>query len=269
MARRKNEIFTFGMKNKVMLTVGLAAISLITTLAVVASDHDDGESDSKSRNVSLTDLYAFREDKEVAGGSNQHLVFLINTNPRSLPQQQYYFSTQAYYDLHISRSGTSKDVAATTNDDVILRFQFGAPDGSNQQAITVTSIVDGVPTVISTKDGGGSILTTAFSAAAAPVNSDITIGAHTLKVFAGLRKDPFFFDVTAFFRFRAAAAATNGAVPVAGFAAFPTYTPNGAVASDFTQSYNVNTIAVRVPIAFLQKNSDTVFDTWTTISLPQ
>lgn len=261
--------FTFWKKNKVTLTVGLAAISLMTTLAVVASDHDDGESDSKSRNVSLTDLYAFREDKEVTGGSNQHLVFLINTNPRSLPQQQYYFSTQAYYDLHVSRAGISKDVAATTNDNIILRFQFGAPNGSNQQAITVSAIVDGVSTIISTKDGGGSILTTPFSGAAAPVNSDITIGAHTLKVFAGLRRDPFFFDVTAFFRFRAAAASTNGTLPVSGFAAFPTYTPNGATASDFTQSYNVNTIAVRVPIAFLQKNADTVFDTWTTISLAQ
>lgn len=250
------------------LTMAVVA-PLIMTNSVKASDHDDGESDAKSRNVSLTDFYVFREDKEISGGSNQHLVFLINTNPRSLPQQQYYFSTKARYDLHISRAGTSKDAAATKADDVILRFQFAAPDSSNQQAMTVTAIVDGTSTQMTTKDGGGSILTTPFTAASSPVNSDVTINGQTLKVFAGLRKDPFFFDVTAFFKFRAAAAATNGSLPVTGFSAFPTYTPNGATAMDFTQNYNVNTIAVRVPIAFLQKNSDTVFDTWTTISIPQ
>ena len=254
------------MKSLILLALAITALNANT---VKASDHDDGEMDLKGRALNLTDVYAFREDKEIAGGSNQHLIFIINSNPRSLPRQQYFFSTQGVYDLHVSRVGTSKDVPATTNDEIIIRLQFAAPDTNNQQAMTLTTIVDGQQTVVSAKDGGGLILTTPLTGAASPINSNVTINSHTLELFAGLRKDPFFFDVTAFFKFRAAAAATNGALPVTGFSSFPVYTPNGSTASDFTQNYNVNTIAIRVPIAFLQKNAETVFDTWATISVPQ
>lgn len=257
-------------KLKVFLAFVFVLGGVVVTSQVQASDHDDGESDLKGRALNLTDVYAFREDKEVVGGSNQHLIFIINSNPRSLPQQQYFFSSRARYELHISRAGTSKDVASTSSDNVVLRLEFAAPDASNKQAITVTSVIDGTAQSFATKDGGGAIYSTPFSAAAMPVNSDVTINSQVLKIFAGLRRDPFFFDVTSFFKFRAKAASTNGAVPVSGFAAFPTYTPNGETASDFAANYNVNTIAIRVPIALLRTAaSETVFDTWATISVPQ
>ena len=199
---------------------------LMTTLpsgTSQASDHDDGETDLKSRSLNLTDVYVFREDKEIGGGSAAHLVFLINSNPRSLPQQQYYFSTSARYELHIGRVGTSKDVPAVTDSDVTIRFEFGAPSASGIQAMSMTTIIDGVSSTYTSKDGGGAINTTPLSGAGAPVVSDVTVGGRVFKVFAGLRRDPFFFDVTAFFRFRLAAAGTGGNTPVPGFAAFPTY----------------------------------------------
>jgi len=56
---------------------------------VVASDHDDGETNIKSRNTNLTDLYVFREDWETNSNADQgNLIFAMNTNPRSLPRQQ-------------------------------------------------------------------------------------------------------------------------------------------------------------------------------------
>jgi hypothetical protein len=43
--------------------------------------------------------------------------------------------------------------------------------------------------------------------------------------------------------------------------------PDEAV--DFAKGYNVNTIVVRVPIAFLAgDNGSTTFDVWETISIP-
>lgn len=78
-------------------------------------------------------------------------------------------------------------------------------------------------------------------------------------MFAGLREDPFFFDVEQYFRVRAGAAGTG---PAVGFRS-----PTTAV--DFAKGYNVNAIAVRVPIKFLQGGSQAkVFDVWETISVP-
>ncbi len=235
-----------------------------------ASDHDDGEIDAKGRSLNLTDLYVFREDKEIAGGSANHLVFIVNTNPRSLPQQQYYFSTKARYDIHISRAGTSKAVPATTNDNIILRFQFGEPTAGVQK-ITLTTIIDGVSTVKTQTDAPADILTTTLAqgAAAAEVNNMVTVGGNQMTVFAGMREDPFFFDVLQFFNFRIAAAGTAlGSYPV-GYTA-PKIYKNGATPMDFTSGYNVNSIAVRVPIAMLQTAlAEDVFDVWTTISVPQ
>ena len=90
------------------------------------------------------------------------------------------------------------------------------------------------------------------------VNNNFTVTGTPITVFAGLREDPFFFDVEAFFRVRAALA---GGGPGATFFATDD-------ANDFAQGYNVNSIVVRVPISFLQQNSETSFDVWETISVP-
>lgn len=238
--------------------------------SVIASDHDDGETDLKGRALNLTDVYAFREDKEISGGSANHVIFLINSNPRSLPQQQYYFSTQARYELNISRVGTSKDVPAKTDANIIIRAEFGVPNPGGAQPITITSVIDGATTVYTANSSGGDLMTTPLASGNAPVVSRIAVGGQELGVFAGLRKDPFFFDVTAFFKFRSAAAKTGGEFPVPGFSQFPIYTPNGVEPQDFTAEYNANTIALRIPVSMLQSGaSETVFDSWATISVPQ
>ena len=241
------------MKKFKALAILLPVLAMSYGSLARASDHDDGEYDGKGRNLNLTDLYAFREDNyEMGGGSSKNLVMIMNSNPRSLPQQQYFFSTKAVYDFHVSRAGKNNDVAGTTNDNVILRFQFGAPNTSNVQEVTMTTIVDGVSTVSSEKGKttpiGSSETTNTFS-----------IGANKFYVFAGLRADPFYFDVQSFFTWRSnVAGGTNPALS--------SVWNNG---TNFAHGYNVNSIVVKLPIAFLQKSGETVFDNWVTISLPQ
>ena len=61
-----------------------------------ASDHDDGENDNKARALNITDVYAFREDWQTGNaGDSGNLIVIMNTNPRSMARQQYYFSTNA------------------------------------------------------------------------------------------------------------------------------------------------------------------------------
>jgi hypothetical protein len=231
--------------------LGVTLIGGVGAFYVNASDHDDGETEIKGRNLNLTDLFVFREQDQNPNASEGDLVFIMDTNPRSLANQQYYFSTRARYEFKVSRV-TNNDATPTGVPDVLLRFKFGQPNANGQQNIELTAIKDGVTTV-----ANPTLRTTPIKAN--PNVGQVSLNGSTLSVFAGLREDPFFFDVEQFFRVRAGAL---GIAPAVGFRE-----PNTAV--DFAKGYNVNAIAVRVPIRFLQgSTSATTFDVWETVSVP-
>lgn len=221
-----------------------------------ASDHDDGENDNKARALNLTDVYAFREDWQTGNPADAgNLIVIMNVNPRSLPRQPYYFSTNARYELHFGRvTAAAVDLAPTGLEDVILRFEFG-PESQGTQLLTATWVEGGEETVASpaivpasTTSLENSTNNTAFSI------NDFTANGHTFTVFAGLREDPFFFDVESFFRMRGGE----------GVAAIRTTSE----AVDFTSGYNVSSIVTRIPIAALAgAGDDDKFDIWATVSL--
>jgi Domain of unknown function (DUF4331) len=254
--------------------LALASTGLVVRM-VNASDHDDGENDQKSRSLNLTDHFVFREFDQDAAAAKTDLIFVQNSNPRSLPQQQYYFSVNAHYDFHVSRVA-DKTKAPTGSDDVTFRFDFGAPDATAfTQPITFT-VLNGTTTVGSatTTAAGGANVTTNFtkSAAGTLTTNTETIGGSSFTFFAGHREDPFFFDVERFFQVRSWLIGTfitktspTLAATCAGAGPFNA----ASCAPDFTKNYNVNAIVLRVPIAFLQSSSETTFDTWSTISVKQ
>ena len=73
-------------KASAALAVALLA-GTIGWVAVRASDHDDGETDRKSRSLNLTDLYVFRENDQDGSAAAGNLVLIMNTNPRSVARQ--------------------------------------------------------------------------------------------------------------------------------------------------------------------------------------
>ncbi len=237
--------------------IGLAVLALVVAVLVafslgplVASDHDDGEVELKGRNLNLTDLYIFREIDQNPSAFSNDLILIMNTNPRSVARQQYYFSTLARYEFRITRVGNNDD-PVTGKPDVILRFDFEKPDlKMRQQEFNVTAIKDG-RTILGT---GGTFRTTPLGKS--PVINDVNLGGTGIDVFAGLREDPFFFDVEQYFRVRAGALDIG---PDVGFR---------DPGLDFTAGYNVNAIVVRVPRSFLRgPTSATTFDVWETISV--
>ncbi|PZV07885.1 MAG: DUF4331 domain-containing protein [Leptolyngbya sp.] len=235
--------------------LSLIALAVFATVGMVSSyvrssDHDDGEVDTKGRNLNLTDLFVFREQDQNPGASPGDLVLIMNTNPRSLARQQYYFSTRARYEFKIARVA-DKNAAVTGVPNAIVRFEFGAPDANKQQAVTITTIVDGNTTTATGK-------TTPITSGSQPVINNVSLGGANATVFAGLREDPFFFDVEQYFRVRAGA---RGIGPAVGFRPANT-------AVDFTRGYNVNAIALRIPVSLIAGGSGKVFDVWETISVP-
>jgi hypothetical protein len=130
--------------------------------------------------------------------------------------------------------------------------------------------------------------------------NNATIGGNAMKYFIGQRADSFHFDVVRFFQVRTfladrffggAAGAGNAAAGLAdncrGDKFLANLQPGGAAANeaggvpdadvinlfnpptcapDFTKNLNVTAIVMNVPIAML---GGTIFDTWTTISVPE
>ncbi|WP_293148849.1 MULTISPECIES: DUF4331 domain-containing protein [unclassified Microcoleus] len=240
---------------RIILAIEAALIVVLTPGIIAASDHDDGEVDIKGRAVNLTDLYVYREKDQNSGAADGDLVFTMNSNPRSVARYQYYFSTTALYQFHITQVG---DVNSTPTGraDIILRFAFSPPNSKGMQAVAMTVVRGGSQTTTKTTVNGGLIATTPLNSNA--VLNTVPVGGSNLTVFAGLREDPFFFDVEQFFRVRAGALGTG---PKVGF-------KPASQALDFAKGYNVNTIAVRVPKAFLQAGTGAnTFDVWSTISV--
>jgi Domain of unknown function (DUF4331) len=240
---------------RIILAIEAALIVVLTPGIIAASDHDDGEVDIKGRAVNLTDLYVYREKDQNSGAADGDLVFTMNSNPRSVARYQYYFSTTALYQFHITQVG---DVNSTPTGraDIILRFAFSPPNSKGMQAVAITVVRGGSQTTTKTTVNGGLIATTPLNSNA--VLNTVPVGGSNLTVFAGLREDPFFFDVEQFFRVRAGALGTG---PKVGF-------KPASQALDFAKGYNVNSITVRVPKAFLQAGTGAnSFDVWSTISV--
>ena len=235
-------------------------IVMFGAVNVIASDHDDGVTDMKTQALNLTDLYVFREDNQTGKNADKNnLVLIMNSSPRSLPEQQYYFNTNASYQFHLSRiTAENKNATPTGADDVIIAFTFGVQDATNRQPITVTANRGGEVLTATTADDGAPLLTTEIQKGMAGDLSvyTVTLGGQPMKLFVGMREDPFFFDVQQFFKVRAGAA---GLGPKVGF--LP-----ASEASDFTKDYNVNSIVLSVPLPFLQTAAaEPVFDVWQTV----
>ncbi len=183
----------------------------------------------------------------------------MNSSPRSLPEQQYYFSQDASYQFHLSRvTAENKNTAPTGANDIVLSFTFGKENAKGQQPITVTANRNGEVLSTTTAEDGTPLLTTDIQSGMAGMLNIYTasLGGQTFKIFAGMREDPFFFDVQQFFKVRAGA---EGLGPKVGF------NPPGQ-AQDFTENYNVNSIVVSMPIQFLQTGAaEPIFDVWETV----
>lgn len=256
------------LKGGSVLAVALASLLWMSpaTHQVKASDHDDGESNIKSRNTNLTDLYVFREDWQTDNAADSgNLIMIMNTNPRSLPRQQYFFNTQALYNIHVSRRPSRND-AVTGVEDMRFEFSFGAPTNDSQPVrLQIHRFSNGQPVATETFANAGSTTPCAspLNGSPAAVTNSVTTSGGTVTFFAGLREDPFFFDVDAFFRTRAFLK-TGSPGPVNR----TLLSTNAGNSIDFAKGYNVNAIVVRVPIAMLQTAAEPVFDVWETISLP-
>lgn len=261
--RMKLKMFVNALKVTALIAV------LVSPTMALGSDHDDGVSPLKPRNRNITDVYAFREDNQTGNsGDAENLIVIMNSNPRAPGGRQEYFDSQAKYEINFSTlAGSAKNQTPNGQRDFQFSFGFSEPDANNHQKISLKVFRRASSSTLETLGEGQlqdmmdnnrfSNYTTTLAeskAGSENMNRFRLKGGAVVEVFAGLREDPFFFDVDQFLKVRAGAARMGPKTSFRG--------PLSAV--DFTVGYNVNTIAVRIPLSMLELP---VLDIWTTVSV--
>ena len=194
------------------LLIGLAA--LVATAALWAfspasgADHRDGPAAEANAAVDITDVYAFRSP-----ANNDNLVVGFGVNGLTMPDKNAAtkFNADATYTLHVSND-------ADLDDEATVNVDF---DNSDPQKFTITGLGN-------------------------PISGEVTPAGTTPKIvsaggisaFAGLRDDPFFFDLVAFKKFVA-----GPYVPAKGLRAAADGNP-----ADTFAGTNVSYVVLELPI---------------------
>lgn len=224
------------MRSKTLLTAALLATTLSGALIAYqsrAADHNDGPGAFADNTLDITDIYAFR----APAPNDTNVVLVMNVTPflTGAPTGNL-FSTNARYQVHIDANDV--DLA----DNITVTFTFaGSGVGQTWRAEGLT---------------------------ATPITGQVTYSGSTpivydqggIKVFAGLRDDPFFFDLGGF---QAFVAAPHDFEPGNGLR------PVGQLPVDFFEGKNVASIVVELPIRLLGvQPTSGVVKVWTSTSRP-
>ncbi len=169
------------MKSKKLLLTGLVAAALVTGGIIYAADHKDTPTVT-GQSSDITDMYVFR------AADPNNLVFVANTQGLLSPAASATakFDANMLLEFNIDTNGDAIEdlVIQGIYDAVSNTMNVYGPVAPSEKGLR--SKLEGSSTV--------SVAVTAYGAAA-PVTATSASG---IKVFAGPRDDPFFFDLTAF-----------------------------------------------------------------------
>jgi hypothetical protein len=171
------------MKKKILSAtfVGVAMICGI----VYAADHIDAPAVTGAGNASLgtdiTDVYAFQSPAD-----NSKMVFVINTQGLLSPaaSMSASFPSNVMYELNIDNTGDNVE-------DLVIQFLI--QNGKVRAYGPVAPANTGTTSTVKTNGPLTETTVTAYGATAA-----IGTNANGIRMFAGSRDDPFFFDLARF-----------------------------------------------------------------------
>ena len=197
-----------------LAVLGAAAVILTVGAAPIlssAADHLDAPLTKANHALDITDIYAFD------AANSKNTVLVVDVNPLAGVVSGTHFDTAGTYNLNIDKNG---DFVA----DAVYSVTFGssAPDG--KQSITL-------------KRNGTTILTGKTG------STNVGGGA---KLFAGIKDDPFFFDLASFFRWR----------DPNGDGVFTYDGPTTFDGVDFFRGTNISTIVLEIPDSWLGSSAN-------------
>lgn len=170
-------------KRKIVLT----ALAGVFTLGAIiyAADHIDAPavtgSGSTSLGTDITDIYAFQNS-----GDNSKMVFVINAQGLLSPAAtgSAVFPSNVMYELNIDNTGDNVE-------DLVFQFLI-----KNGKLRAYGPVAPGSTGTVSTVKINGHLTETSVTAYGS--SPSIGTNANGIKIFAGPRDDPFFFDLSRF-----------------------------------------------------------------------
>ena len=175
------------MKRKKLMLTAIAAAAFITGGIIYAADHIDTPSVT-NQPTDITDLYVFR------GANPANLVFVANSQGLTSPANSaaLKFNENTLLEFNIDKNGDNIE-------DLVIQCKYDA--ASNKMQIYGPF----VPSATGTKSKIEGNVTAEVAVTAYGATAVSATGSSGIKVFAGPRDDPFFFDLS---RFKAILAGT-------------------------------------------------------------
>ena len=231
---------------------GMAAVLVSGPLLVTGADHLDAPSAKADHRIDITDIYAFRS-------SPTETTLVLNVDGLMAPadSKAATFRASTLYELKIDTDG---DAAA----DVAYRYRFGntvAVSGGRKSQDYVVRRATGK--AANRNEWSGDLV-------AAGRTTPYGFGERIARVdgggksFAGVRDDPFFFDLNGFIQFKTELLKGTTTLGAPGGGAGTLL--GGFTGSDTFAGTNVLSIALRIPNAMLGGTGRTV-GVWATTSV--
>jgi hypothetical protein len=195
------------MKKKILL--GLALSAVLVGGIVVAADHIDAPSVTGPSSTSLasdiTDVYAFQSPAD-----NTKMVLVMNVKGLMSPATTATaaFGNNVLYEMNIDNTGDNVE-------DLVI--QFLVQNGKVRAYGPVAPGTTGTTSTVRTNGVMTAVDVTPYSPPTAPVAPIVATGSNSMKIFAGPRDDPFFFDLV---RYKEIIAGTQTAFRMPGFDTF-------------------------------------------------
>jgi hypothetical protein len=178
----------------------------------------------------------------------------------------YAFDPSVLYQFKVANNIANADYTEKQ----VIQFTV---NGSSQSGQTLNMYGPSAPTQV----GTANTLVSRTATGSVPFNTPTTLDGGKIQVFAGTRRDPFFFDLAQFFKIvpdrDAAYHASGQTVPAATASSFNGFAanPNGCLttpSSNFLQNYNVISIIVELPKSMLEPAGGTLgkIGVWATTS---
>lgn len=175
------------MKRKKLWLAAFAAAAMATGGIIYAADHIDTPAVT-NQPTDITDVYVFR------GADPSNLVFVANSQGLTSPANSgaLKFDENTVLEFNIDKTGDNVE-------DLVIQCKYDAASNSMQVYGPV------VPSATGTKSRLEGSVTASVAVTAYGATAVTSTGASGIKLFAGPRDDPFFFDLN---RYKAILAGT-------------------------------------------------------------
>jgi hypothetical protein len=222
---------------------GILALSALVSIAVLYGrpvagfDIQDSPTLVARPGADISDVYLFpspTNSNDVVAVLNVHPGLAAGTGTTA------FFDPAVLYTMKFDARYSSEAIGSRPSENLVIQFSMGVVTGGTQQIFVYGPAAPNQTGTTTTLVNGG------FTTGTGLINQ--TFPAGNLTVFAGVREDPFFFDLTQFYNIipdRNKGSTATSCLPGTGSGSCPT--GFNTVGTDFFANSNVLSIVVEMP----------------------